>query len=333
MERERAQGGPLKTVLAQASPPAIERAGAILREGGLVAMPTETVYGLAADATSDRAVAAIYAAKQRPVFNPLIAHFADLETAQREAVFSDAALTLAAVFWPGPLTLVVPVSATCRISLLARAGLASVALRVPDHAIARALIGKAGVPLAAPSANRSGGVSPTLPIHVLADLDGCIDMILDGGPCRIVLESTIVACLDGPPRLLRRGAITLEALRSVLGHEIADSSHGVDERPTAPGRLLSHYAPRARLRLNVAATHPEEAALDFGGFLKASPSLRRLDLSPAGDLIEAAANLFAFLRELDAMGAATIAVAPIPALGLGSAIVDRLQRAAAPRGP
>jgi L-threonylcarbamoyladenylate synthase len=331
MNGEPAPGEALTTILAPANPQSIARAGAILRAGGLVAMPTETVYGLAADATSDRAIAAIYAAKQRPAFNPLIAHFSDIAAARREAIFSDDALALAAAFWPGPLTLVVPTAPTCRIGLLARAGLESVALRVPDHRIARALIEAAGVPLAAPSANRSGRVSPTLASHVLADLDGRIDMILDDGPCRIGLESTIVACLDGAPRLLRRGAITGEALAAALGHEIPDDSHGAESAPLAPGQLVSHYAPRARLRLDAAGARPDEAALDFGGVLAASSSHRRLDLSPRGDLTEAAANLFAFLRDLDATGTEAIAVAPIPAKGLGAAIVDRLRRAAAPR--
>ncbi len=294
-------------------------------------MPTETVYGLAADATSDRAVAAIYAAKQRPQFNPLIAHVASLAAARREAIFGDDALKLAAAFWPGPLTLVLPVAPECRVSLLARSGLDSVALRAPDHPVARALIKAAGAPLAAPSANRSGHVSPTLASHVLADLDGHIAMILDAGPCRVGLESTIVACLEGGPRLLRRGAITLGALEAVLGRAVIDESAGSDAAPTAPGRLLSHYAPRARLRLNAVNVSPDEAALDFGGALAAAKSVPRLDLSPGGDLEEAAANLFAFLRELDATGAAAIAVAPIPERGIGAAIADRLWRAAAPR--
>ena len=320
-----------RTQLVAASPDTIAKAGAILRGGGLVAMPTETVYGLAADATSDRAVAAIYAAKQRPTFNPLIAHVADLASARREGDFGDAALALAGAFWPGPLTLVVAATRTCRVSLLARAGLDSVALRVPAHPIARALIKAAGVPLAAPSANRSGAVSPTLATHVLADLDGRVAMILDAGPCRVGLESTIVACLDGPPRLLRRGAITREQIEARLGKAISDDSPGSEAAPLAPGRQLSHYAPRAQLRLDASRVGADEAALDFGGTLAQCASLRRLDLSPRRDLVEAAANLFAFLRELDATGAATIAVAPVPEDGVGAAILDRLRRAAAPR--
>ena len=320
-----------RTELAPASAANIERAGAILRRGGLVGMPTETVYGLAADATSDRAVAAIYAAKQRPAFNPLIAHVADLASARREGVLGPEALALADAFWPGPLTLVVPVAPTCRVSLLARAGLDSLALRVPAHPVALAMIEAAGLPLAAPSANRSGHVSPTLAAHVVADLDGRLDMILDAGPCPLGLESTILACLDGPPRLLRRGAVAREALEQRLGSAIIDISRASEAAPRAPGRLSSHYAPRARLRLDAFHVEPREAALDFGGALAANQSLKRLDLSPRGDLIEAAANLFAFLRALDATGADTIAVAPIPERSLGEAIADRLRRAAAPR--
>ena len=325
------EGATLQTILKSANPEAIAEAAMILRAGGLVAMPTETVYGLAADATSDRAVAAIYAAKQRPKINPLIAHVASLAQARREAVFSDDAMNLANTFWPGPLTLVLPVASGCSVSLLARAGLESVALRAPDHPVAQALIAAAGKPLAAPSANRSGHISPTLASHVLADLDGRIDMILDAGPCRVGLESTIVACLEDGPRLLRRGAIAGEALEAAIGRPVADESTGSEAAPTAPGRLLSHYAPRAGLRLNAVNVGPGEAALDFGGTFAAAKSTRCLDLSPRGDLEEAAANLFAYLRELDATGASTIAVAPIPERGIGAAIADRLWRAAAPR--
>ena len=206
------------TRLADASPEAIAEAAACLRAGGLVAMPTETVYGLAADATSDTAVAAIYAAKERPAINPLISHVLDIETARNHAIFGPEAERLARAFWPGPLTLVLPAASTCRISLLARAGLDTVAVRSPSHAAARALIEAAGVPLAAPSANRSGAVSPTTAAHVVADLEGRVDWILDGGPCRHGLKSTIVACLSGRPQLLRPGAITREAIESTLGY-------------------------------------------------------------------------------------------------------------------
>ncbi|RBP18274.1 translation factor SUA5 [Roseiarcus fermentans] len=314
-----------------ATPEAIAAAAQCLRRGGLVAMPTETVYGLAADATSDEAVAGIYAAKGRPTFNPLIAHVGGVESAKEQARFDADAERLARAFWPGPLTLVLPAAATCRVSLLARAGLDSIALRAPDHPVARALIEAAGRPLAAPSANASGHVSPTDADHVLADLDGRIDWILDAGRCRHGLESTIVACLDGGPTLLRPGALPREAIEAALGRPLATRAAGAPDAPRAPGQLVSHYAPHARLRLAARAVSPEEAALDFNGALAGAPCRARLDLSPRGNLVEAAANLFAWLRALDQSGASIIATAPIPASGLGAAINDRLRRAAAPR--
>ena len=310
----------------------VAAAAACLRGGGLVAMPTETVYGLAADATSDRAVAAIYAAKGRPRFNPLIAHCADVASAERLATFDAAARRLARAFWPGPLTLVVPVAADCRVSLLARAGLDSLALRVPSHPVARALIAAAGVPLAAPSANRSGRVSPTRAEHVAADLDGRVDWILDAGPTPLGVESTIVACLGGAPRLLRPGALARERVEAQLGFALAAAAPSSEAAaPRAPGALKSHYAPRAAVRLKATTTTEDEAALDFAGALAGGAARVRLDLSPAGDLDEAAANLFAYLRALDATGVATIAAATVPQRGLGAAINDRLRRAAAPR--
>jgi L-threonylcarbamoyladenylate synthase len=318
------------TRLAEVSPEAIAAAAACLRAGGLVAMPTETVYGLAADATSDAAVAAIYAAKERPAINPLIAHVLDIDRAREHAIFGPEAEVLARAFWPGPLTLVLAVASTCRISLLARAGLDTVAVRSPSHETARALIDATGVPLAAPSANRSGAVSPTTAAHVVADLDGRVDWILDGGPCRHGLESTIVACLGSRPQLLRPGAITREAIESVLGSPI-DSTSTAGAAVNAPGQLASHYAPNAELLLCAASVLADEAALDFGGALKGDGASTRLDLSPSGDLVEAASRLFSYLRVLDAAGAARIAVAPIPEHGLGAAINDRLRRAAAPR--
>jgi L-threonylcarbamoyladenylate synthase len=318
------------TRFAEATREAIADAAACLRAGGLVAVPTETVYGLAADATSDAAVAAIYAAKERPAINPLIAHVLDIEVAREHAIFGPEAETLARAFWPGPLTLVLPVASTCRISLLARAGLDTVAVRSPSHEAARALIDAASVPLAAPSANRSGAVSPTTAAHVVADLEGRVDWILDGGPCRHGLESTIVACLSGRPQLLRPGVITREAIESVLGWPI-DLTSRARTAPNAPGQLASHYAPSAELRLGAATTSADEAALDFGGSLKRGASSARLDLSPSGDLVEAASHLFSYLRALDAAGAARIAVAPIPEHGLGAALNDRLRRAAASR--
>jgi L-threonylcarbamoyladenylate synthase len=318
------------TRLVEPSPEAIAAAAACLRGGGLVAMPTETVYGLAADATSDAAIAAIYAAKSRPAINPLIAHVLDIKAAREHAIFGPEAETLARAFWPGPLTLVLPVASTSRISLLARAGLDTVAIRSPAHETARALIDAAGVPLAAPSANRSGAVSPTTASHVTADLDGRVDWILDGGPCRHGLESTIVACLGGRPQLLRPGAITREKIEAAHGSSV-DAISAARTAPNAPGQLASHYAPKAELRLGAASISGNEAALDFGASLKGGRPSARLDLSPSGDLIEAAANLFSYLRALDAAGVARIAVAPIPSHGLGAAINDRLRRAAAPR--
>ncbi len=310
--------------VAPADSAAIAEAAVLLRAGGLVGMPTETVYGLAGLATSDAAVAEIYAVKGRPTFNPLIAHFENRDAAAREARLDGAAERLASRFWPGPLTLVLPVAAGCRISLLARAGLDTLAVRVPGSAVARALIRAAGAPLAAPSANRSGAVSPTTAEHVRADLGGRIALILDAGPCVCGLESTIVACLDDGPRLLRPGAVAREAIEDALGAPLAEPAPG--QAPAAPGALASHYAPSALLQLNATSVPSGAAALDFAGRLGAG-----LDLSSRGDLQEAAAHLFAYLRALDLTGAPTIVVAPVPETGLGAAINDRLRRAAAPR--
>ncbi|QXX73414.1 L-threonylcarbamoyladenylate synthase [Methylovirgula sp. HY1] len=308
---------------------AIAEAARILRAGGLVAFPTETVYGLGADATSDKAVAKIYAAKGRPAFNPLIAHVEDLVAAKRQAIFTDAAEALAQAFWPGPLTLVLPIAPTGNICALARAGLDSVALRVPAHDAARRLLAATGLPLAAPSANISGHVSPVTAAHVGDDLDGGIDLILDAGPCPVGVESTIISCLDGRPRLLRPGGVSRAAIEAVLGHKLADDAGG--EAPIAPGQLRSHYAPHARLRLAATSLEPGEAGLDFGGIFAKADNI--LELSTRGDATEAAANLFSHLRALDSRGFATIAVAPIPDTGLGEAINDRLARAAAERPP
>ena len=311
-------------------------AAAILRGGGLVAFPTETVYGLGADATEPAAVARIYAAKARPRFNPLIAHLPDARTARAEGAFDAAASRLAEAFWPGPLTLVVPAVPGTRVCDLARAGLPSVALRVPGHALARDLLAAVGRPVAAPSANRSGRVSPTSAGHVLEDLSGRIAAVLDGGDTTIGVESTVLACLGGPPRLLRPGGIPRAALRDVLGLDPvgagpsdADNADG----PVGPGMLVSHYAPRARVRLDATGVAADEAVLLFGSIHPAGHARARaaFNLSPAGDPAEAAARLFGALRRLDASGAATIAVAPIPEDGLGEAIRDRLARAAAPR--
>lgn len=311
----------------------LAEAAALLRAGELVAFPTETVYGLGADATDPAAVARIFAAKERPRFNPLISHLPDLAAALAEGVFDAPARRLAETFWPGPLTLVVPAQPGSRISDLARAGLPSVALRVPAHPLAQALLSQVGRPVAAPSANRSGRVSPTRATHVLDDLAGRIAAVLDGGATPVGVESTVVACLGGPPRLLRPGGITRAALRAILGHDPAPPEAADADRPAGPGMLASHYAPRARVRLDATRIEAGEAVLLFGttrpeGHARACAAL---NLSPAGNTEEAAARLFGALRDLDASGAATIAVAPIPSDGLGEAIRDRLARAAAPR--
>lgn len=310
----------------------VDQAAAILCHGGLVAFPTETVYGLGADATRADAVARIYAAKERPRFNPLIAHVAGRAAARREGTFDASANALGQAFWPGPLTLVVPASADCTVSDLARAGLDSVALRVPADPLAQALLERIGRPVAAPSANRSGRVSPTQPAHVLADLDGRIDAVLDGGPTAVGLESTIVACLGGPARLLRPGGVPRKAIEDVLGEALAESEPE-PAAPRAPGMLASHYAPRTPVRVDAGSIAPGEAALLFGteepsGLAHAHAVL---NLSVTSDLVEAAACLFAHLRELDRSGASVIAVAPVPHAGLGEAINDRLRRAAAGR--
>jgi len=305
----------------------VAEAAALLRGGKLVAFATETVYGLGADATSPEAVAKIYAAKGRPAFNPLIAHVTGFEAAQREARFSDVAERLARAFWPGPLTLVLPLADGASVCELARAGLPSVALRAPDHAIAQAMLAAVGRPVAAPSANRSGRVSPVTAAHVLEDLGDSIDAVLDAGPTAVGLESTIVACLDGSPVLLRPGGVPRERIEALVGRLAAPVSGKVE----APGMLASHYAPRARLRLDARELREGEAGLDFGGRFRAGVGGPVLDLSARGDLVEAAARLYFCLRELDATGAAAIAVAPIPADNIGEAIRDRLARAAAPR--
>ncbi len=317
----------IETRCLQADAAALAEAGRILRDHGLVAFPTETVYGLGADATSGEAVAKIYAAKERPEFNPLIAHCSDQEHAELYGLFDDNARRLAKTFWPGPLTLVVPARENCAVSDLARAGLSSVALRVPAHPVAQALLREAGVPVAAPSANRSGRVSPTHAGHVMSDLDGRIDLVIDGGASDVGVESTIVSCIDGKVVMLRPGGIAREEIERVIGRKLEAHEGGAIH---APGMLASHYAPNAKIRLDAQTIEKDEAILDFGGRF-ADVQQASFDLSPSGNLKEAAANLFAFLRALDATGADVIAVAPIPHEGLGEAIRDRLARAAAPR--
>lgn len=310
---------PENTQTLQADLTGISRAAALLDAGELVAFPTETVYGLGADARSGAAVAAIYAAKGRPIFNPLIVHVADIQAAQTYTEWNDAAEILAAAFWPGPLTLVLPLRAGHGLSSLVTAGLSTVAIRVPAHPAAAALLAEFGGPVAAPSANPSGRISPTRAAHVLAGLSGRIAAVLDDGPCTVGLESTIIG-LDGSPTLLRAGGLPTGAIEAALGVTLARAD---ESKIAAPGQMASHYAPQAQVRLN--AIHPEgdEVFLGFGNIDC------DINLSKAGDLTQAAATLFDALHQLDAL-ARPIAVAPIPDHGLGAAINDRLRRAAAP---
>ena len=305
----------------------VSRAAMLLRQGGLVAFPTETVYGLGGDACDDRAVAAIYAAKGRPSFNPLIVHLPDLAAAEALAQFDDRARRLAAAFWPGPLTLVLPIRPAAGLSARVTAGLPTVALRVPAHPVAQALLAAFGGPLAAPSANPSGRVSPTRAGHVAEGLSGRIAAILDGGPCEVGLESTIVGLDQGPACLLRPGGVPVEALERVLGHALVQGPDPA--RPVAPGQLASHYAPAARLRFGVTRPSKGEVWIGFGPGTGGP-----ITLSQSGNLDEAAANLFHALRQADRIAGpeGRIAVAPVPDWGLGRAINDRLRRAAAPRG-
>ena len=306
----------------------IAEAAERLRRGGLVAFPTETVYGLGADAGNGRAVAALYAAKGRPRFNPLIVHVADAAAAARYAAFTETANRLAEAFWPGGLTLVLPKAAAGGIAELTTAGLDTVALRAPDHPVARALLAAADVPVAAPSANRSGHVSPTTAAHVAEDLGDRVDVILDGGPTAIGIESTVVDASGVVPTLLRPGAVPRAEIEAVLGCALAERTTAAT--PTSPGQLASHYAPRAALRLNALSVEPGEALLAFGPDVPTG-ACRTINLSAKRDLGEAAANLFGALRALDATGVPAIAVMPIPDRGLGEAINDRLRRGAAPR--
>lgn len=310
-----------ETALLAADPVGITRAADLLRAGELVAFPTETVYGLGGDAQNGEAVAGIYAAKGRPSFNPLIAHVADVEAAQRYVQWNDAAEILAKAFWPGPLTLVLPLKPGHGVSSLVTAGLETLAVRVPEHPAAHALLSAFDGPVAAPSANPSGRISPTTAAHVKSGLNGRIAAILDDGPCGVGLESTIVG-LAGIPTLLRPGGLPREAIEAALGAPL--QTHDPNDRLNAPGQLLSHYAPESSVRLNVTQPLGDEVLLGFG------PVECALNLSPAGDLTEAAANLFSALHQLDETGR-PIAVSPIPEHGLGAAINDRLRRASAPR--
>ena len=314
----------------------IDAAASLLRAGAIVAFATETVYGLGADATDARAVAAIFKAKGRPHFNPLICHYADADAAFADIEPPALAQRLAAKFWPGPLTLVLPRRATCPVVLLAGAGLETLAVRVPAHATAQALLRAFGKPIAAPSANRSGRISPTRPAHVMADLRDHIAAILDSGPCPVGIESTVLD-LSGPaPFLLRPGGVPVEDLEAEIGRIGRGIPHGTAEASRtfrSPGLTVSHYAPNMEVRLNAFNAAPDEAFLGFGPMM---PMARlAINLSPSGDPDEAAAGLFEALHKLDskapALGLVRIAVAPIPHHGLGLAINDRLARAAAPR--
>jgi L-threonylcarbamoyladenylate synthase len=315
--------------LTGATPSAIAEASRLLREGRLVAFPTETVYGLGADATNANAVAGIFEAKGRPRFNPLIAHVPDIEAARRLARFTPLADLLAAAFWPGPLTLVLAKAPGCLVVDLATAGLETIALRIPANDVARSVLRAAGVPVAAPSANRSGRISPTTAAHVAEELGEACAMILDGGQTGVGLESTVIDATGALAVLLRSGAVTREDVARVTGHAM-NSQLDNDSSPSSPGQLASHYAPRARVRLGAGHVAPGEALLAFGANVPphAGPAM---NLSASGDLREAAVNLFVALRTLDATGVPMIAVMPIPAHGLGEAINDRLRRAAAPR--
>ncbi len=296
-----------------------------LMAGELVAIPTETVYGLAANATDDKAVTSIFTAKNRPQFNPLIIHFADEDAVWSHVVPNETAKQLAAAFWPGPLTLVLPKRTSSPISTLAGAGLETLAVRVPAHPTTRLLLFTCKIPLAAPSANRSGEVSPTLPVHVINSLGNTIAGIVDGGPCDIGLESTVVGFENGSPTILRPGGLSAEEIESIVGpSRNADNTTEV----SAPGMLLKHYATRSPLRLNATAVEPKEILLGFGLNMPRSAPQGSVNLSESGDVVEAARNLFRMLHEADSQNPAGIAVMPIPEEGLGIAINDRLRRAA-----
>lgn len=307
----------------------IREAAALIKAGQLVAFPTETVYGLGADARNGEAVARIFEAKGRPRFNPLIVHVKDLAAAEAIAHLGDKALLVARAFWPGPLTLVLKRRPDSGLSDLVSAGLDTVAVRMPDHPVARALLAAAGCPLAAPSANRSGHVSATQARHVAEDLGERVAMVLDGGPTAHGIESTVLDATGDTIVMLRPGAVPAETIEDVIGERIGRALEG-GLKPSSPGQLDSHYAPHAAVRLNATSVMTGEALLAFGPDVPAATGTV-INLSPTGDLIEAAANLFAALRALDKSGATSIAVMPIPLEGLGEAINDRLRRAAAPR--
>lgn len=308
---------------------AIIEAARLIRAGALVAFPTETVYGLGADATDDRAVAAIFDAKRRPRFNPLIVHVPDLDAARALARFDERAERVAEALWPGPISLVLPRQPNCPVSLLASAGLPSLAVRVPDHPVALALLRAVARPVAAPSANVANRLSPTAAAHVAEGLGDRVTMILDGGPCRVGVESTVLDLCGSAPIILRQGGVTMERLTSLVGTPVESSSAADGEARPSPGMSLRHYAPERPLRLRVAEGRAGEALLAFGPLIPPGQWAKVMNLSPSGDVVEAAANLFAMLHALDRPEYAAIAVATIPGEGLGRAINDRLTRAAA----
>ncbi len=325
----------LKTPILPADRAAVTAAARCLAAGGLVAFPTETVYGLGADAANASAIALLYQAKGRPSFNPLIAHVLDVVAATQIARFDAAAMALAKAFWPGPLTLVLPKSKDCTVADLATAGLETVAIRVPAHPVAREILRAFGGPVVAPSANLSGHVSPTTAAHVQSDLAGRIDLIVDGGPVEVGVESTIIGCFE-QPMLLRPGGVPRAEIERVLGRALAQAPEEGDSnssQPLAPGMLASHYAPRTKVRLGAESVEAGEALLAFGPDTVpgADAASAVMNLSVRGDLNEAAANLFGYLRTLDAKGARAIAVMPVPHHGLGEAINDRLRRASVER--
>ncbi len=307
----------------------IAEAAAVLKSGALAAFPTETVYGLGGDATNDKAVAAIFEAKGRPSFNPLIIHVAKVDQLRGLVTLDERAEELATAFWPGPLTLILPRADSSPVSRLASAGLPNLAVRIPSHPVAQALLKEAGIPVAAPSANRSGSLSSTTPLHVMESLGDRLGLILGAGKSPVGVESTILDLTKNPAVLLRPGAITKEQIEGVIGP--VQQSGGNAAQPNAPGQLESHYAPSALVRLEAKSAGADENFLLFGAEMGITGGKKRLNLSPTGDLNEAAANLFAMLHELDSPGIKGIAVMPIPETGLGIAINDRLRRAAAPR--
>jgi L-threonylcarbamoyladenylate synthase len=316
-------------MIAEPTAATLAEAAKLLRDGGLVAFPTETVYGLGGDATNERAVATIFEAKGRPKFNPLISHVLDAEQAQQYVQWNAIADELAKLFWPGPLTLVLPRTVNSPIALLTTAGLDTAAVRAPSHSVAQGLIRAAGRPIAAPSANRSGSVSPTTAEHVAMSLGDRVKLILDGGPCLVGLESTVLDLTSERPTLLRPGGATREAIEAAIGPiALSDALPSGDTARKSPGQLKSHYAPARPVRLNATSVNADEGLLAFGPSPLAGAMLT-LNLSPSGDLGEAAANLFTHLRALDRPGIGRIAAMPIPESGLGLAINDRLRRAAA----